>query len=105
MSTFTYTITHTHIHKHTHTHTLLLTQMHSIFLSLSLTDQQSFTHYILSFPTLFGIMLKKIDLSQLFIEKKLPVRKVRLQMEEDLGRKVTGTKLGDSKETLLWNLC
>ena len=34
-----------------------------------------------------------------------PVRKVRLQMEEDLGRKVTGTKLGDSKDTLLWNLC
>ena len=32
------------------------------------------------------------------------VRKVRLQIEEDLGGKVTGSTLGASKDSLLWNL-
>ena len=33
-----------------------------------------------------------------------PVRKVRLQVEENLGQKVTGLKLGASKDSSLWNL-
>ena len=33
-----------------------------------------------------------------------PVRKVRLQIEEDQGREVTGSELGGSKDFLLWNL-
>ena len=34
-----------------------------------------------------------------------PARKVRLQIEEDLGRKVTGSKFGASNNFLQWNLC
>ena len=33
-----------------------------------------------------------------------PFRKVWLQIKEDLGWKVTGSKLGASKDTSLWNL-
>ena len=34
-----------------------------------------------------------------------PVRKVRLQIKEDLGQKVTSLKVSASKDSLLWNLC
>ena len=33
-----------------------------------------------------------------------PVRKVWLEIEEDLGRKVTGSKLGAREDSSLWNL-
>ena len=38
------------------------------------------------------------------IKRPNPVRKVRLQIEDDLVQMVTGLKLGASKDFSLWNL-
>ena len=38
------------------------------------------------------------------IKRPNPVRKVRLQIKEDLAQKVTRLKLGATKDSSLWNL-
>ena len=47
----------------------------------------------------------KLTLLLSYFNNTSGVRKVQLQIKEDLGQKVTGLKLGVSKDFPLWNFC